>query len=72
MNECYFLQIHKLKFAILLKVKLLHEGFLSFLNCTNDNKSRKASHNNCLIRETFTPLNKSLHVAGMGCQLCRR
>ena len=46
MEVSYFQQIQKLQPATLLKVTLLYGYFLTFLNCTNGIKSRKASHTN--------------------------
>ena len=39
-----FSKVAGLRPATLLKAALLHECFSRFLNCTNDTKSRKASH----------------------------
>ena len=39
-----FSKVAGLKPATLLKLTLFHECFSRFLNCTNDTKSRKASH----------------------------
>ena len=44
----------------LLKVTLLHEYFLRFLNCTNDTKSRKASHIFWSHTPIFTPISPAL------------
>ena len=46
MEECNFKLSCRPKLATLLKVALLHEYFLRFLNCKNGTKSRKVPHLN--------------------------
>ena len=43
MEECYFKQSCRLQPETLLKVKLLHGRFSSFVNYTNGTELRKAS-----------------------------